>query len=86
MSNRIDKLKLNHWLNIRKTTIDVLNELLSSHLNYKVSLDNLEKLDKHSVEKIAEVLSVPIENILVNDEVPLYFQFKETNRRNKKTY
>ena len=59
--------------------------MLSSHLNYKISLDNLEKLDKHSVEKIAEVLSVPKENILLNDDVPSFIfnskkQIEKTRR------
>ena len=53
------KIKLNHWLNIRKTTVDVLNEMLSKHLNFSLSFDNLDKLDEHAIEKIAEVLSIP---------------------------
>ena len=72
MSNRIDKLKLNHWLNIRKMTVDVLNELLSKHLNFSVSFDNLDKLDEHAIEKITEVLSIPKNNIIKNDEVPSF--------------
>ena len=59
MSNRIDKTKLNHWLNIRKTSIDVLNGLLSNKLNHKISLDDLESLDNHSIEIISETLSIP---------------------------
>ena len=70
MSNRIDKIKLNHWLNIRKTTVDVLNEMLSKHLNFSLSFDNLDKLDEHAIEKIAEVLSIPKNNIIKNEEVP----------------
>ena len=60
MSNRIDKIKLNHWLNIRKTTIEILNKLLGNSLNYKLSLENLENLDEHSIEKIAKVLSLGV--------------------------
>ena len=29
----VDKFRLIHWLNIRKTTIDVLNDLLSNKIN-----------------------------------------------------
>ena len=59
MSNRIDKIKLNHWLNIRKTSLDVLNDLLSKHLNYTINFENLQNLDEHAIDKISEVLSVP---------------------------
>ena len=85
MSNRIDKLKLNHWLNIRKMTVDVLNELLSKHLNFSVSFDNLDKLDEHAIEKIAEVLSIPKNNIIKNDEVPSFiFNSKKQIEKTKR--
>ena len=61
MSNRIDKLKLNHWLNIRKTTVEVLNNLLSKHINHKIDINDLDKVDEYAIEKIAEVLSIPKE-------------------------
>ena len=41
----VDKFRLIHWLNIRKTTIDVLNQLLSNKINRKISLDDFEYLD-----------------------------------------
>ncbi|OUW23201.1 MAG: hypothetical protein CBD34_03765 [Rickettsiales bacterium TMED174] len=85
MNNRIDKIKLNHWLNIRKTSIDVLNELLSNKLNHKISLDDLESLDNHSIEIISETLSIPKENILQNDEVPAFiFNTKKEIEKTKR--
>ena len=53
MDSRIDKVKLNHWLNIRKTTLDVLNGLLKKHINFELTFDNLDQLDNNSVEKLA---------------------------------
>ena len=32
----VDKYRLIHWLNIRKTTIEVLNELLANKINKKI--------------------------------------------------
>ena len=49
MSNRVDKIKLNHWLNIRKTSLDVLNKRLEKHVNYEITFDNLDQLDRASV-------------------------------------
>ena len=44
-SNIVDKFKLIHWLNIRKTTVEVLNNLLSNKINKKVSTQDFENLD-----------------------------------------
>ena len=85
MSNRIDKLKLNHWLNIRKTTVEVLNALLSKDVNYKISLDDLNNIDDHVTDKIAAVLSVPKSYILENEEVPSFvFNTKEQIEKTKR--
>ncbi len=85
MNNRIDKIKLNHWLNIRKMTIDVLNDLLSNHINLSVSFDNLDNLDDHAIEKISEILSIPKNNLIKNEEVPSFIfnskkQIEKTRR------
>ena len=32
----VDKYRLIHWLNIRKTTVEVLNQLLSNKINRKL--------------------------------------------------
>lgn len=74
MSNikKIDKLKLNHWLNIRKTTISVLNNLLKNKLNYYLTLENLDKTDEYSINLISEVLDIPSSYITANEKTPSY--------------
>ena len=68
----VDKFRLIHWLNIRKTTIDVLNQLLSNKINRKISLDDFEDLDMYTASEIAGVLSIPVSNILKNPETPSF--------------
>lgn len=85
MINRIDKIKLNHWLNIRKTTIFVLNELLKRDLNYELKFENLNDVDENIIEKIANILSIPKSNILENEETPSFIfntknQIEKTKR------
>lgn len=82
MGNRIDKIKLNHWLNIRKTTIFVLNEILKKDLNYELKFDNLNNIDQNITEKIAAALSIPKEFILENKEVPSFI-FNTKNQISK---
>ena len=55
---KIDKLKLIHWLNVRKTTFDILNEKIKDKINYSVSKDNLDELDDYAIDKIAEFLNI----------------------------
>ncbi len=87
MSNRIDKIKLNHWLNIRKTTIEVLNELLSKDLNYEINFENLDEVDERVIKKIGSTLSIPVENILIEDEVPSFiYNSKEQIEKTKRTH
>ena len=52
MSNRVDGIKLNHWLNVRKTSLDVLNKHLSSYINYQITFENLDQLDDHAINQI----------------------------------
>ena len=47
----IDTNKLIHWLNIRKTTFDVLNDKISRFSNLRINRNNLSELDRNSVEK-----------------------------------
>ena len=85
MNNRIDKIKLNHWLNIRKMTIDVLNDHLSKHINLSVSFENLDSLDDHAIDKISEVLSIPKNNLIKNEEVPSFiFNSKKQIEKTKR--
>ena len=84
MNNRIDEIKLNHWLNIRKTTIHVLNELLSKDLNYEINFDNLNEVDERVIKKISSILSIPIENILIEDDVPSFIYNSKEQIENTK--
>ena len=85
MSNRISRVKLNHWLNIRKTTLSVLNNLLKSHINFHLTLENLNQLDNHSVDKLTEVLSIPPSYIFEQEKIPSYIlNTKETIEKTKR--
>ena len=85
MNNRISRVKLNHWLNIRKTTLSVLNKLLKSHINFHLTLESLNQLDNHSVDKLAEVLSIPPSYILEQEKIPSYIlNTKETIEKTKR--
>ena len=85
MNNRISRVKLNHWLNIRKTTLSVLNKLLKSHINFNLTLESLNQLDNHSVDKLAEVLSIPPSYILEQEKIPSYIlNTKETIEKTKR--
>ena len=66
----VDKYRLIHWLNIRKTTVEVLNELLANKINQKISFDDFDDLDMYTATEIADVLSIPGSNILINSENP----------------
>ena len=72
MSNRVDRVKLNHWLNIRKTSLDVLNRRLEKLVNYEITFDNLNQLDEHAIDQIAKILAIPRDFILYQSEVPAY--------------
>ena len=71
-SKIVDKFKLIHWLNIRKTTIEVLNDLLSHKINKKLSFEDFENLDLYTATEISEVLSIPVSNILKQEDVPSF--------------
>ena len=85
MSNRLDAVKLNHWLNVRKMSLDVLNKLLAKNTNHKVFLNNLENLDTHTINEVEKILDVPKEFLLSHDDVPPYIynskhQIEKTKR------
>ena len=81
-SYRLDRIKLNRWLNVRKTTIEHLNKLLKNKLNFKFTLDNCDSLDKFSIETIAETLDVPAEKLLKKNSLPSFI-FKSKNEIEK---
>ena len=81
----IDKIKLNHWLNIRKTTLSVLNDKLRRHSNFKIDLENLESVSENSAKIISQVLDIDLNEILKTEEVPNYIiktkaQINQTKR------
>lgn len=85
MSNRIDKIKFNHWLNIRKTSLDVLNDMLRGVLNYEIKLDNLDKLDDHAIHKITEILKIKKNDLTQSNEVPTYiYNSKQQIKKSKR--
>ena len=78
IEGQLDNIKLNHWLNIRKTTVEVLNGLLRGKINFELSTDNLVQLDSFSIDKIAEVLQIPSSYLLKDEETPAFlFKTKE---------
>jgi len=81
----IDKIKLNHWLNIRKTTLSVLNEKLRRHSNFKLDFENLENVTENSAKLISQILDIDLNEILKIEEVPSYIvktkaQINQTKR------
>ena len=67
---KLDKLRLIHWLNVRKTTFDILNEKIKDKINYPITKDNLDELDDYAIERIAEVLNIQKDILLEKDKVP----------------
>ena len=83
--NQIDRVKLNHWLNIRKTTFEVLNAYLAGKINFKISKNNLKELDQFSIEKIAEVLEIPTSYLLKEEDTPIFlFKTKKEIEKTKR--
>ena len=82
---KLDKIKFNHWLNVRKMSIDYLNSLMGKNVNYEISLDNLDTVDVNVIIKIAEILSVPEDYLLENSDVPSFvYKSKEQIERSKR--
>ena len=78
----LDKIKLNRWLNVRKTSLEHLNKLLKNKINFKITLDNCDSLDKFSVNIIAETLDVPVSKLLKKNNLPSFI-FKSKNEIEK---
>ena len=84
-NNSVDPLKIIHWLNVRKSTFDVLNSYLKDKINFVVNKENLDELDAFSLEKIAEFLDVPKKALTTDNSVPAYMhhtksQIEKTKR------
>lgn len=85
MSSRLDSVKLNHWLNVRKMSLDVFNKMLRKNTNHEIQLDNLENIDEHTINEIIKILDIPKDYIISNVEVPPYIynskdQIEKTKR------
>ena len=66
-------------------SLDVLNKRLGKDINYKISFDNLDQLDEHSIDKIVKILSIPKDYILSHDEIPVYiYNTKEQIQKTKR--
>ena len=82
----LDKVRLNRWLNIRKTTIGDLNKLLRSKLNFKITLDNCENLDQFSINNIAKILQTPSSNLLKHEDTPTFlFKTKKEIEKSRRS-
>ena len=68
----IDKIKLNRWLNIRKTTINQLNSDLKSELNFKISFDNCHEVDDYASRIISKYLEVSVDKISSKQLTPVF--------------
>jgi len=81
----LDRLRLNRWLNIRKTTIEQLNKDLKNKLNFKISLDNCENLDDYSINLISDYLDISPDKIKKDISTPVYlFKTKEEIYKTKR--
>ena len=81
----IDKNKLIHWLNIRKTTFEELNKKILRYSNVKIDKDNLQNLDKNSINKISEILDIPNSFLIKSNQIPYFIyrskkELEETKR------
>ena len=84
-NNSVDPLKIIHWLNVRKSTFDVLNSYLKNKINFVLNKENLSELDSFSLEKVAEFLDVPKKALFTDNSVPAYMhhtksQIEKTKR------
>ncbi len=84
-NNLVDPLKIIHWLNVRKSTFDVLNAYLKNKINFVLNKENLSELDSFSLEKVAEFLDVPKKALITDNSVPAYMhhtrsQIEKTKR------
>ncbi len=84
-SHILDKIKLNRWLNIRKTTIEQLNLKLKSKINFNITLDNCESLNKYSIDVIADFLEVSPLKLKKTNTTPTYiFKSKKEIDKSKR--
>jgi len=68
----IDKIKLNRWLNIRKTTLKEINKRLKNKINFEITLDNCENLDSYTASVVANYLEIEPIKIKKNTFNPIF--------------
>ena len=68
----LDYTKLNRWLNIRKTTIDKINEDLYHILNCKIDLSSENEIGDHAIKVIADYLNIESDKIIKDNSKPSY--------------
>ena len=68
----LDKIKLNRWLNIRKTTIGQLNRDLKNKINFRISFNNCQNLDVYTIKVISDYLEIAVDKIKKNRSTPLF--------------
>ena len=81
-NNLVDPLKIIHWLNVRKSTFDVLNAYLKNKINFVLNKENLSELDSFSLEKVAEFLDVPKKALITDNSVPAYMHHTRSQKEN----
>ena len=66
-------------------TLAVLNSLLKNHINFDLTLENLNQLDNHSIKKLSEILAIPSNYIFEQEKIPSYIlNTKETIEKTKR--
>ena len=68
----LDKIKLNRWLNIRKTTLKELNKQLKNKINFQISLENCENLDSYATNLIADFLEISSSKLKKKNKTPIF--------------
>lgn len=68
----LDYIKLNRWLNIRKTTIEKINKDLNRLLNSKIDLKSETEIGDHAIGAIAEYLDIEVNKIIKTKSTPTY--------------
>ena len=59
--------------------------MLSKHINQKIDINDLNKVDDYSIDKIADVLSIPKGHIMQTEEIPSYvFNTKDQIEKSRK--
>jgi len=75
----LEKIKLNRWLNVRKTTLSQLNIDLKKKLNFQISFDNCHDLDAYTIKTISDYLEISVDKILKKKTTPVYLYSSKNN-------